>query len=143
MSLFIYINITIFEKVKMCNQKPDNVTINVEANENTLILKLKPTGKLTKEVITQVANLISASINENKNKRIHLLLDATSFSGWEYDAFLEDIKMSIKHRNDIDKIALFGEQKWLEIAATLASFTTGAEVEYFTNQQQAEAWVSV
>ncbi|AYV23850.1 MULTISPECIES: STAS/SEC14 domain-containing protein [Vibrio] len=125
----------------MCNQKPANVTINVEANHDSLMLKLKPTGKLTKEVVTQVANLIETSIKENEDKKINLLVDATAFSGWEYEAFVEDIKLSIKHRNDINKIALFGDQKWLEIAATLASFATSSEVKYFTNNQEAQGWI--
>ncbi|MGR5091960.1 STAS/SEC14 domain-containing protein [Vibrio maritimus] len=118
-----------------------NISIHLEATNDKTIMLLKPSGKLNKEVISQVATFIDKNTKEDPNHKLNLMLDTTEFDGWEYDAFIEDVKLSIKHRNDVRKIALFGNQIWLEVAATLASFATRAEVEYFDNKAKAIEWL--
>ncbi|MGY3572768.1 STAS/SEC14 domain-containing protein [Vibrio paucivorans] len=125
----------------MNNTQFSNVSVQFEASEDKSIMMLKPSGKLNKEVIKQVANFIDKNAQENQQRRVSLMLDTSDFDGWEYDAFIEDVKLSIKHRNDVSKIALFGHQAWLDVAATLASFATKAEVEYFDNKTNAVEWL--
>ncbi|GAL35833.1 hypothetical protein JCM19240_4768 [Vibrio maritimus] len=125
----------------MSNTQFSNISIQFEVSEDKSILILKPSGKLNKEVIGQVAQFINSNAKQSATHQVNLMLDTTDFGGWEYDAFIEDIKMSIKHRNDVSKIALFGNQVWLDVAATLASFATKAEVEYFDNKTNAIEWL--
>ncbi|GAL27810.1 hypothetical protein JCM19239_4775 [Vibrio variabilis] len=125
----------------MNKKQISNITIQFESSEAKSLMMLKPKGKLTKEVISQVANFIDENTSNGGDHELGLLIDTTEFDGWEYDAFLEDVKQGIKHRNDVNKIAIYGRQKWLQVAATIASFATTADVEHFDNQINAMNWL--
>lgn len=125
----------------MNNTQFSNISVQFEASEDKSIMMLKPNGKINREALSQVANFIDTNVKTSSENQINLMLDATDFDGWEYDAFIEDVKLSIKHRNDISKIALFGHQGWLDVAATIASFASKAEVEHFDNKTKAIEWL--
>jgi hypothetical protein len=75
--------------------------------------------------------------------KINLAVRLQDFHGWRAGALWEDIKLDLKHFNDIERLAIIGETTWQKgMAAFCKPFTT-AEIKYFTPAQEADAlaWV--
>jgi hypothetical protein len=76
--------------------------------------------------------------------RLRVLFDMTGFHGWEAAALWEDTKFAIKHFDDIDRLAMVGEEKWQRGMATFCKPFTKATIRYFDHADAAEArmWLS-
>lgn len=75
--------------------------------------------------------------------KVNLLVRIKNFHGWTPAALWEDLKFDVKHFNDVDRLAVVGEDESGKWMATISRPFTGAEVEFFTEQQldAARAWI--
>jgi len=48
----------------------------------------------------------------------------------------------LKHGNEFEKIAIFGNKKWQEIAAKVGNWFISGETKYFDNGEGALSWLS-
>ena len=71
--------------------------------------------------------------------KLKVLFDMTDFHGWEASALWEDTKFAIHHFNDIDRLAMVGEEKWQRGMATFCKPFTKATIRYFDHPDAAEA----
>ncbi len=107
-----------------------------ESSGHTIGIKID--GKLTKDdygvLIPYLENLI------NECGTLNLLCDMTQFSGMEIAAFWEDFKFSISHLRDFKRIAIMGDERWLDWYTKIINPLVKTEVHYFQLAQIKEAW---
>jgi len=104
-------------------------------------LDLKATGKLTHEDYEIINPMVDSAMSAIKHAKVKVLFDATELEGWELRAVWDDFKLGLKHNNEFDKIAIYGNQKWLESSAKIASWFMSGEIRYFENLGDAFAWL--
>jgi hypothetical protein len=76
--------------------------------------------------------------------KLRVLFDMTGFHGWEAGALWADIKFSIKHFSDIERLAMVGDKKWEHGMAMFCKPFTKVTIRYFDHADAAEArkWLS-
>ena len=57
----------------------------------------------------------------NQHGKLLMLVEFNDFHGWTGSALWEDIKFDAKHFNDIERLAIIGENKWQKGMAAFAS----------------------
>jgi hypothetical protein len=107
------------------------------------VLEVTASGKLTDEdyqqhFIPEIERLTK------RHGKIRILFEMTDFHGWEPKAAWDDFKLNLKHRHDIERVAMVGEKKWQHRLTEFAKPFTGATVRYFdhTDAAQARTWVT-
>jgi len=76
--------------------------------------------------------------------KTNLLVHVANLSGFTPAALWEDLKFDVAHFNDVERLAIVGEDTSQEWMATLAKPFTTAEVKYFQQAEldSARRWVS-
>ena len=72
-----------------------------------------------------------------------LVVDLSRFTGYsDPETFSEYVRIDIIHWNDFSRIAIVGDQKWMELGVAVASFLTRAEMRWFDagEAEQAVEW---
>ena len=64
------------------------------------------------------------------------LFQRWSLALWEPRAVWDDFKLGLKIGFNIDKVAIYGDQKWQELAAKIGNWFISGEMKFFlmTNQ---------
>lgn len=75
--------------------------------------------------------------------KINMLIELSDFHGWTAGAAWEDFKFGLEYAEDIEKIAIVGENDWQEGMSIFIKPFTNAELQYFdkNNIQEAHDWV--
>lgn len=78
-----------------------------------------------------------------RHGKIAVLVTMHDFEGWDLGALWEDIKWDVKHFNDIERLAIVGEESWHKWMTGFCKPFTTAKVRFFTFAQlpEAHAWV--
>jgi len=118
------------------------MTIQLNEENGGKMLVVHVSGKLVKADYEQFVPEVERLIR--RHGKLRMLFDMTDFHGWEARAAWEDFKFGIEHFNDIERLALVGEQQWQQIMAILCKPFTKATVRYFDHADAAEArkWLS-
>lgn len=107
------------------------------------MLAVKPNGKLTAVDYERVFIPALEKLLESHGC-FRVLFNLTSgFEGWEAGAAWDDAKFALKHRNDMEKVAVVGGPKWVKWSTTIAGHLMGGEVETFSEDELAKAmeWI--
>lgn len=93
------------------------------------IIATKAIDKLTK---SDYAMLLPVLVNRLQTyKKIRWYFEMENFTGWELEAFWQDVKFDIQHADDFEKIAMVGEKKWQERMTDLMKPFSEAEIKFF------------
>jgi len=122
--------------------KRHGLSIGIERTENEFFLSLKAQGKLTHHDYEAITPMIDAALAEVKNPKVKVLIDGTELEGWEARAAWDDFKLGLKHGNEFEKIAIYGNKKWQEIAAKVGSWFVSGEARYFEDENEAITWLN-
>jgi len=79
-----------------------------------------------------------------RHGKLRLLFEMEpGFKGWQPSAAWNDLKFSVSHRNDIERMALVGDAKWEEWVAKLDALLIDAEVRFFKSSEldEAQRWL--
>ena len=117
------------------------LSIGIERVNNEFFLSLKATGKLTHEDYEKINPMIDSALEGVKDPNIKVFIDGSEFEGWELRAAWDDFKLGLKHGNNFDKIAIFGNKKWQEYTAKVGSWFISGEVKYFEDADEALTWL--
>ena len=115
--------------------------IGIERVDNTFFLSLKAVGKLTHADYDKINPLIDAALDGVKDPQVNVFIDASELEGWELRAAWDDFKLGLKHGSEFNKIAIFGNKKWQQYAAKIATWFTSGEVKYFEDAATALSWL--
>ncbi|MCB9092341.1 MAG: STAS/SEC14 domain-containing protein [Halobacteriovoraceae bacterium] len=121
--------------------KTHGISIGIERNENTFMLKFKAKGKLTHEDYNEITPLLNGALEAVKNPIVYALFDVTEMEGWEPRAAWDDFKLGLKHRHEFKKVALYGSKNWQKNISSLANLFIAGEVEFFEKKDLALAWI--
>jgi hypothetical protein len=117
------------------------LSIGLERVGQEFFVTLKAVGKLTHEDYQEMTPVLEAALQRVEEPRIRLLFDGTEMEGWELRAAWDDFKMGLKHGSKFEKIAIYGNRNWQEIAAKVGSWFMSGEVQYFESYTEAVAWL--
>ncbi len=82
---------------------------------------------------------LEALINRYGKIRLLCFMDE-EFAGIEAGAIWDDAKFFLPHRNDIEKMAVVGGPKWIELIMKLFGLLTEGEMQTFHTDQLSNAW---
>ena len=103
------------------------------------LLVAKATQKLTvKDYEESFIPALDKLIEKYKKIRIVFYL-AEDFRGWELGAAWDDAKVGIKHRHDMERIAVVGGPKWVEWSSRIAAHLIKCEVKTYKADELNEA----
>lgn len=98
-------------------------------------------GKLTRDQLKSMHALVHERLAGAAEPG--LVVDLSSFDGYaDLPALLEDLRMDASHGNDFKRVAVVGDQRWVEWGTKLAGFLTRAEMHWFNaaEAEKAAAW---
>lgn len=106
--------------------------------EKANILAFRLTGELRDEDFQPFVSEVEALIA--RKGKIRLLLQFEDFQGWDLHAAWDDMVFGIKHRKDIERLAMVGDDpKGIRLARLAKPFIAG-EVTYFPLDELPAAW---
>ena len=117
------------------------LSIGIEKIGNQFFLSLKAVGKLTHEDYEIITPMIDSALGAVKQPEVKALIDGTELEGWEARAAWDDFKLGLKHGNEFEKIAIYGNRKWQEVTARVGTWFISGEVRYFENLDDALDWL--
>ena len=113
------------------------MSVELKELENGRLLEVHLSGKLVKKDYETFLPTVERLVKQHG--KLLMLVELHDFHGWTGGALWEDIKFDAKHFNDIERLAITGENKWEKgMAAFCQPFTT-AKVRYFDHIRAAEA----
>ncbi len=118
------------------------LSVGIARTGKNFFLDLKAAGKLTHEDYEIINPLVDSAMEAIRDARVKVLFDASELEGWELRAAWDDFKFGLKHGNEFEKIAIYGNQQWLEKTAKIASWFVSGEVRYFENLGEAFDWLN-
>ena len=118
-----------------------NSTSHVDEIAHGKLLEIDLHGKLTRQDCEKFVPETERLIRQQG--KIAILVTMHDFEGWDMGALWEDLKWEVKHFNDIERLAIVGEESWHKWMAGFCKPFTTATVRYFTFAQinEAHAWV--
>jgi hypothetical protein len=117
------------------------LSIGIERVNNEFFLSLKAVGKLTHEDYEKINPMIDSALEGVKDPQVKVFIDGSEFEGWELRAAWDDLKLGLKHGNNFDKIAIFGNKKWQEYAAKIATWFVSGDARFFEDADEAWTWL--
>ena len=118
------------------------LSIGIERTDNEFFLTLKARGKLTHEDYETITPMIDSALSGVKEAKIKAFIDGTELDGWEARAAWDDFKLGLKHGNEFEKIALYGNKGWQEWATKISSWFISGEAKYFEDEFEALSWLN-
>lgn len=112
-------------------------------HEHDNVYRMDISGVLQERDFTGMQRELSADLDGVR--KIRLLVVLTAFQGWETGATWRDLAFYVRHGNEIERIAIVGEDRWrAEALMFAAADLRDAPVAYFDAVQaaQARAWLS-
>lgn len=122
--------------------KRHGISIGIERTGQNFFLSLKAQGKLTHEDYQTITPMIDSALEGVKDPKVKALIDGTELEGWEPRAAWDDFKLGLKHRNEFDRIAIYGKEGWQETAAKVAGWFLSGEVRFFDELDDALEWLN-
>ncbi|HEU0207588.1 MAG TPA: STAS/SEC14 domain-containing protein [Candidatus Udaeobacter sp.] len=108
---------------------------------NGEFVAVEVSGKLTQQDYDELIPSWKATIA--RHGKMRLLFIMHDFHGWGPRAAWDDFRFDLRHRSQVERVAMVGEKKWQEWMTKIASWFVDADVRYFDISQHAEAeqWV--
>jgi len=118
------------------------ISIGIERIGSESVVVFKAVGKLSHTDYEAVVPLLDSSLDGIKSTHIKMLVDITEFSGWELRAAWDDFKLGRKIGFNIDKIAIYGDKNWQELATKVGGWFISGEARSFGDYKSAIDWLS-
>ncbi len=117
------------------------LTIGIERVETRLLVSFKAYGKLTHLDYQAITPMIESAFAEVHHPQVRVLFDARELEGWDLRAAWDDLKLGLKHGQEFEKLAILGQQPWLEWAAKVGKWFMAGEIDIFEDEQAALTWL--
>ncbi len=117
------------------------LSIGIERIADTFFLSLKAQGKLTHADYEVITPMIDSALEGVKSPKINAFIDGTELEGWEARAMWDDFKIGLKHGNEFEKVAIYGNKKWQERLSKIGSWFIGGQVRFFEDDKEALSWL--
>ncbi|GAM59844.1 hypothetical protein JCM19232_177 [Vibrio ishigakensis] len=121
--------------------KRHGISLGVERIESEFVLVFKATGKLTHQDYQAMAPVLESALQGVDPKHIKMLVDVSEFSGWELRAAWDDFRLGMKLGFEIEKVAIFGDKNWQEMASAVGGWFISGEMKSFHSYDDAVDWL--
>jgi len=105
------------------------------------VIGLETEGIIDLEQFDALLPELEALIREHG--RINMLFNIKSMKGYGVKEFAADVKFTVKHWNDIGKVAIVSDKEWWALAARIDNLFTKWEERYFDSADLDKAWAWV
>jgi hypothetical protein len=130
------------ESTNAMKTKRHGLSVGIDRIGSEFFLTLKAVGKLTHEDYRVITPMLDSALAEVHEPKIKVIIDGTEMEGWDLRAAWDDFRMGVKHGKEFEKIAIYGNKNWQEIAAKVGSWFITGEVKYFESEQDALEWLA-
>jgi len=117
------------------------LSIGIERMGNMFFLSFKVVGKLTHEDYEKINPMIDSALAGVKDPVVNAFIDCSELEGWELRAAWDDFKLGLKHNSKFNRIAILGNQKWLEYSTKIGAWFLSGEIKYFEDKEEALNWI--
>ena len=108
-----------------------------DTTKNTVGLRLS--GDISGKDLREIFDAIDKKIRIQQNSR--LLLEFDDFNGWPLEGLFTLTGFFLKHRGDVDRLALVGSNESIERIEQALPVVAGMEIEHFDNTDAARRWL--
>lgn len=118
--------------------------VTILENQEDKILAFRVNGKISKEEIDELGVMLEDKLKFHK--KINIYAEIKNLEGYSsIDALFTDLKLTLKHFTDVEKVAIVTEDKWIENLAHVTDNIIGSDVRHFHMSQEPEAieWVNI
>lgn len=123
------------------NVKRHGLSIGIDRVGSDFFLSLKAVGKLTHNDYKTITPMIDAALKEVSLPKVRVFIDGSELEGWEMRAAWDDLKLGLKHGSEFEKIAIYGNKHWQEVAARVGSWFVSGEIQFFDDPDNALSWL--
>jgi len=117
------------------------LSIGIERLDHHFFVTLKAKGILTHHDYEVITPMIDAALATVEEPKVKMLFDGTELKGWDMRAAWDDFKLGLKHGSEFEKVAIYGNKRWQEMAAKVGTWFVSGEIQYFDNLEDALAWL--
>jgi AAA+ ATPase superfamily predicted ATPase len=101
------------------------------------VIALQADKKVKSEDYEQIIPVLDAMIEQYG--KIRCLAEISGIDGIEPEAFWDDLKFSLKHTNDFEKVAIVGSKPFIKAITKFSTPFTKADVKTFDKNEVVEA----
>ncbi len=113
------------------------MSINFHFDEGSKLVTLRISGKVSRDMFLHYSSLVEDLIAEHGRVRLLLVMHDFSMSP---AAFFEDLKFDIRHRSDVERVAVVVERRWQKVMVKLFSSFSHADFRVFDAADEENAW---
>ena len=110
----------------------------LERSEGRLV-GLRVTGKITQDDVERASAHLEQDIQQTGGG-IRLLVEVPQLAGIAPTALWDDLKFTLSHRRDFERVAIVADQRWLALWSRIAGALTPAETRHFSSAELEAAW---
>ncbi|WP_434761632.1 STAS/SEC14 domain-containing protein [Vibrio fortis] len=118
------------------------ISVGVERIDHEYVLMFKATGHLTHQDYLALTPKLESALKTVGSENIKMVADIKELNGWDVRAAWDDLKLGIKLRTNLGKVAIYGDKGWQELASKVGSLFIAGEVKQFTEYDDAIDWVT-
>ncbi|MCL1044950.1 STAS/SEC14 domain-containing protein [Shewanella electrodiphila] len=122
-------------------QESHGFSIGIERINSDVFLSLKAKGTLTHQNYLTITPIIDSALAEVDHPKVKVFIDGTELDGWEMRAAWDDLKLGLKHGNEFEKIAIYGNKGWQEVAGKIAKWFIQGDSQFFEDKDKALKWL--
>ncbi|MEG3768929.1 STAS/SEC14 domain-containing protein, partial [Alteromonas sp. 14N.309.X.WAT.G.H12] len=117
------------------------ISVGLERFGSEFFLVFKAIGKLTHEDYQVITPLLDSALAGVKGPQVKVLVDISAFSGWELRAAWDDFQLGLKIGPKFEKVAIYGNKSWQELASKVGSWFISGEMKSFNDYDSAIKWL--
>ncbi|EOX4936101.1 TPA: STAS/SEC14 domain-containing protein [Vibrio alginolyticus] len=117
------------------------ISVGLERFGSEFFLVFKAVGKLTYEDYQAIAPVLESALAGVKGQHVKVLVDISEFSGWELRAAWDDFQLGLKIGPKFEKIAIYGDKHWQELASKVGGWFISGEMQSFNEYDSAIKWL--
>lgn len=107
--------------------------IDYKRNENSNLVELTISGKITEADFSRVTDLMADDIQ--RHRKLKLLEEIQSFEGIDPIALWKDVQFGLQHINDFTHVAVVADVEWVRTISTAVDNILSAQVKAFDLSQ--------
>ncbi|EOX3981220.1 STAS/SEC14 domain-containing protein [Vibrio alginolyticus] len=117
------------------------ISVGLERFGSEFFLVFKAVGKLTHEDYQAITPVLESALAGVNGQHVKVLVDLSEFSGWDLRAAWDDFQLGLKIGPKFEKVAIYGEKNWQELASKVGGWFISGEMQSFNEYDSAIKWL--
>ncbi|HHF2916248.1 hypothetical protein ACX03_20520 [Vibrio parahaemolyticus] len=117
------------------------ISVGLERFGSEFFLVFKAVGKLTHEDYQAIAPVLESALAGVNGQHVKVLVDISEFSGWDLRAAWDDFQLGLKIGPKFEKVAIYGDKNWQELASKFGGWFISGEMQSFNEYDSAIKWL--